>query len=654
MGAGRKSDPMTAYKMRVHLANGYRYGATLTSGTSKKGDKIRKYIHWGSLDNNMVFTPNTEFVMLPSSEREKYVFPKEWDITAVVELNRAAQKAAEMKEKINQATEDGKENDTNTNNCTKDQILNPEDIIIKTEETCNIAPCELNKVFDPQSQYNNRLYGNVWLLIKLAEKLKVIDDLLITFDYNQSIVNDVLTLAIFPYLTGWNFDRLSQWQKYTKTPSENWLTPPYITRFTQKITDNHRMQLCKLRIMRQKAGAVAACDSTTRSGWGRCLADIRWGNNKDNEAIKNTLEVVVYSLTSHEPIYYRTFPGNMMDARTVNIILADLTSLGIKDVIIIFDRGYSSDSNMLKLAADSIPFLMCMKIGQGPALECAKKLKYDGDGLPIDMEYYPEKELFCKQMDASEYMLKAEDGSKKPIDGLKVNLYLNIPERMSELFTLKTNIENEENLWKRESAFMNFSTTSKERVKEFNKQFAYHKIVLIKEKKNRKGEVIREQTLEFTRNENAIEKARATAGLFSSVSYKTTGDAKEQSDLYDTRDEQEKYFDHMKDQMGFHTQDCSSEDGKTGRLFTLFVGLILSSNVKNVWKLNPEVKQMFPTTHIMLEEMTPIRYVDYPNQPNHMTGFLEPQIKICDAFDIKVPFDCLSATEQNKRRKLYE
>jgi hypothetical protein len=61
------------------------------------------------------------------------------------------------------------------------------------------------------------------------------------------------------------------------------------------------MQFLKLRINRQAPKALVACDSTTRSAYGKCLADIRWGKNKDNEQLQNTLEVVVYSLDTHEP-----------------------------------------------------------------------------------------------------------------------------------------------------------------------------------------------------------------------------------------------------------------------------------------------------------------------------------------------------------------
>ena len=52
--------------------------------------------------------------------------------------------------------------------------------------------------------------------------------------------------------------------------------------------------------------------------------DIRWGHNKEHLPLKQTLEVIVYSLTSHLPIYYLELPGNMPDSRTIEMIVTEL------------------------------------------------------------------------------------------------------------------------------------------------------------------------------------------------------------------------------------------------------------------------------------------------------------------------------------------
>ena len=120
---------------------------------------------------------------------------------------------------------------------------------------------------------------------------------------------------------------------------------------------------------------------------------------------------------------------------------------------------------------------------------------------------------------------------------------------------------------------------------------------------------------------------------------------------YRTRDEQEKYFEQMKDQMDFHTQDCSSEDGKAGREFILFVGLILSSYVRNTWRHSAELREQFTTSLSVLDEMADIRWVRYDDGEEHITSFMQKQINICKAYGITVPVECLPAAAQKAEER---
>lgn len=73
---------------------------------------------------------------------------------------------------------------------------------------------------------------------------------------------------------------------------------------------------CRVPYRRESAGSVpasptearqarlGAVDSTSRSGYGEALPDMVWGKNKDHLPLRQTTEVVVYSLERHEPIYY--------------------------------------------------------------------------------------------------------------------------------------------------------------------------------------------------------------------------------------------------------------------------------------------------------------------------------------------------------------
>ena len=119
-----------------------------------------------------------------------------------------------------------------------------------------------------------RFYGDVWLLDQLAVRLGIHKDLMTVFNGNGEIVNDILTLAYFPIITEYSYRRLPRWQRIVKTPSERELTPSYVTRLTQNITEQHRKEFLELRAARLGEEEILAVDSTSRSAWGDPLHNL--------------------------------------------------------------------------------------------------------------------------------------------------------------------------------------------------------------------------------------------------------------------------------------------------------------------------------------------------------------------------------------------
>ena len=614
---GRPRNPQSEYKMRPHLDNGHIYAATLSNGVSQKtGKSYRKYTHWGKLTEGKVFVPNLEFVMLPLEKQGQFIFPDDWDVSRVKKVRSIAEEQMES----------GKlESEHPSSNSKADNL---------SEKYDESIYCLRNT----ENQFNNRLYGCVWFLLQIAYKIKLIEDLNIVFEYNEQAVNDILTLAIFPYITQRNFDRCSKWQEYTKTPSINSLTPSYITRFTQHIKDRHRMEFIKLRVERQPKDSYLSCDTTTRSAWGECLADIHWGNNKDNVELQNTVEAVVYSLTTHEPVYYRTFPGNMLDLRTLRTIKSDLIAVGAKNITFIFDRGFESSDNFCELFISKTPFIMFTKVSNDPVKKFIESISFDSDGMPADMIFDNESKLYCQKYKIENQYFINSEGEKELVNNFFCNLYLNMVNRILKIQKIKCNVSNEKQLI--ENAL--YKRDRKELI-DLSKKLQYHKILL---NNNTEEKLINCDEIKIIENKNTIDREKKFAGFFSSIIYNKDYTAIESLNIYKTRDEQEKYFEQMKCQMDFHTQDCSSEDGKTGRLFILFIGLILSTVVRSTWKKSTKLKKLYRSSYAILDEMAPIRFCEYPDGSTHITSFLSNQVEICKEFGLKPPKDCLSSTER--------
>jgi hypothetical protein len=350
---GRPPDPNARSRVKLHISQGYRYASTQPPYIDEKtGERKYHHIHWGSVDENKKFHPGYNFYLASPEERASLIFPNDWDISEA--------------EKLTGLRKPGR------------------------------------PVADDESK--DRLYGDIWLLEQIAEKTGIRHDLEVVFDGNLEMVDDILTLAMYPYITKYTHNRVARWQRIVKTPSSRELTPVAITRLTQSIRERHRMELLSLRAERLGKDELCAVDSTTRSAYGTSLANIRWGKNKDRLPLPQTTEVVVYTLSQHMPVYYRTFPGNIPDSRTIDIISTDLDHAGFKDLVFVTDRGYETLRNLEKMIERGQAMVMCTKVGQRDVAQVIREIG-PFDTRPDEMMINSEVRIYYKQYDI-EYFIE--------------------------------------------------------------------------------------------------------------------------------------------------------------------------------------------------------------------------------------------------------
>jgi hypothetical protein len=59
----------------------------------------------------------------------------------------------------------------------------------------------MSKVQSTDHVYDNRLYGDVWLMEQVALATNIRQNLEVVFKGDLELVDDIITLAIYPYLT---------------------------------------------------------------------------------------------------------------------------------------------------------------------------------------------------------------------------------------------------------------------------------------------------------------------------------------------------------------------------------------------------------------------------------------------------------------------
>ena len=568
------------YRIALHKNGGYMYATTHPYTLTDDGKRKYSCLHWGTVTDGLKFIPGKQYLYASLEERAKLIFPEGWDLSEIDKLqsNRKQGRPA--------------------------------------YEGTDV----------------NRFYGDVWLLEQVADKVGLRTDLMATFYENAEIVNDVLTLAYYSFITGNSYSRVARWQNLEKTPSSRELTPMTITRLTQSISEAERMNLFKYRADRLGKDELCAVDSTTRSAYGNSLTDIRYGKNKERIPLPQTSEVVVYSLDSHMPVYYRTFPGNIPDSRSVETILTDINHAGFPRVILVTDRGYESVQNLEKYILRGQPMIMCIKMRQKMVLD---KIAEFGaiEGKPGDMLFDTESKLYYKQYDL-DYDVRGNGDTVHKADRMKLDLFFDPFRRASDQTDLEVAVE----MQRRSLQAILDAGGSVDDDESIKRNYNWYDVVY--DGKDRK-------LLSFSLDEKKIANAKKTSGFFGYITLGLDYTALQALDAYGLRDEQEKYFSQMKSQMGFDRQRNWSEEGKTGRLLILFVGLIISSYVRHIWNTT-ELKKKFASTQDVLDEMRSIRCIEHNGKAKFITPFVGAQKDICEAFGFQIPEGC--GTDYKSRR----
>ena len=213
----RPVNPDSGFKVKIHHNGGHNYASTQPAIVDPvTGKKKYHHIHWGTVDENKRFHPDYKYLATPIEERSKLIFPPDWDLSEIEKLSGNRKPGRPVIE----------------------------------------------------SQDENRLYGDIWLLEHIADATGIRDDLMEVFNNDREKVNAILTLAYFPMSGKGTYSHLAAWQRISKSPCDMELNPTAITYLTQSITESDRMELLRLRAKRLQKNELCAVDSTSRSAWG--------------------------------------------------------------------------------------------------------------------------------------------------------------------------------------------------------------------------------------------------------------------------------------------------------------------------------------------------------------------------------------------------
>lgn len=567
--------------MVAHKVGKYTYAATYSSPTD--GTKRRMCHHWGRLDEDNCFVPNTDFLLLPPEERKKYTFPDDWQLAALKQLpsHRGRGRPAYVE------------------------------------------------------AHRDRLYGHIWLLEQLAEALGLKDDLDQVFSGNREMTEAVLSLAMYIIVLKKAFSHMADAQEDIRFPTSLSLTSPAITKLSQSITEQNRMDLFARRQMRAPRNNVCAVDSTSRCGWGHSLTDMAWGKSKDHLLLAQTSEVVAYSLAQHEPLYYRTFAGNTPDCRSLRTILEELRHAGFSQFIMVTDRGYETAANVTLCVLKKQRLLTAAQVSR-KAFRVKVEELYASGGDPTDqMDWLPGKNVYGKQF-ALDLKVTGRGGKTVQADNLRLTLCFDLYKRREEVEALERAVHEQR------TALQKMVEQHQAMPDRLRRRYPYFEVI-----RNKETSVVES----FSRQETAYQRAKQLCGFFAFLTLGLDWDAEQVLSTYRLRDEQETYFHNMKDKIHADRQHCWSDRAMHGRRFIEFVALILVSRLNHTWGSSETLRKLFPTVDHLLTEMSRVHYVEHSHRDGIITPFIGKQLEVCQAFGFPVPEGCEPIYLRSRKRK---
>ncbi len=224
-------------------------------------------------------------------------------------------------------------------------------------------------------------YGEYFVLIKLIEELGIKEilsellspqqaDALVAIALNRA-VNPVAMMNIATWYEGVYF--------YSSDTAVH-LNSQRLSRMIEKIgSSSIPEQFFRSFINRTGTKSTLLYDITSLSSYSKLIEALEWGYNRDNDNLPQVNLSLVVDRQKGIPIFYEIYPGSIVDVSTLMTTIKRLKNYGIKDSVMVLDRGFFSTTN-IKLLYESgmdyiIPIPLSLKEARKTLSLINKKLK---------------------------------------------------------------------------------------------------------------------------------------------------------------------------------------------------------------------------------------------------------------------------------------
>jgi transposase len=454
-------------------------------------------------------------------------------------------------------------------------------------------------------------YGATYLFDSIGEKLGITADLRKCF---PDVYKPILSTAYYLILEDRNpLSRFPRWAATHKHPYGKEIPSQRSSELFASIPEEAKNQFFRLQGKRRVEKEYWVYDTTSISSYSKALSQVRYGNNKDGEALPQINLALLFGEESNLPFYYRKLAGNIPDVKTVKGLLADIDFFGYDKIKLVMDRGFYSEGNINELYRNHLKFLIAAKT----SLKFVKtELDKVRDSIRTWTKYSQKYDLYaCSSKIDWSYT------QERPYKGdtlqEKRRMYIHI------YFNSEKALEDEKNL-NLMLCKLQSELESGRRNPEHERQYAQYFDVKTTPARGTKA---------IARQE-AIAERKKNYGYFVLLSNEIK-DSIEALEIYRNKDLVEKAFGNLKERLSFSRPSVSSEQSLDGKLFVEFVALIYLSYIKK----KMQEKELFKkfTMQGLLDEFDVIECFERPGHALRVGEMTKRQRELYEAMEITPP-----------------
>jgi len=418
------------------------------------------------------------------------------------------------------------------------------------------------------------------------------------------IWQQILVMAYYLVTNGGALSHCETWCKSHAPLMAQSLTSQRISELLASITTDEK-QTFLAKWMRTVLEEDYLCyDITSVSSYSELNEYIKYGHNRDLEALPQMNLAVLFGQNGRLPVYYQRLPGNITDVTTLHNLLKTFKALEMKTLSYVMDKGFYSKKNVDDLFAAKNKFLLSVPLNN-KWLQIAIDDIYDSVHGPEGYQKLDDEFLYVNTR-------LYPWGDKR--NRCYLHLFYNARARADavdrfneELFKYKEELESEKQNGKH--------------------QLAYDTYFIIKTTPKRGRKV--------TFNMPAVNQYIKRYAGFQALLSNSIKDPVKALQVYRDKDVVEKCFDDLKNQLDMKRLRMHSSATTDGRLFVQFIALIYVSALRKEMRKSDLIKHY--TVRELLQETETLVKIKYSGKYGCiLTEMTKPQREILSALNIGI------------------